>query len=69
MFKGQDTNGDGKVDLAEYTAALKKSPWGRNVTNPEERFKQQDTNGDGVVDLPEYKKVMEAMMKRFGGGR
>ena len=69
MFKGQDANGDGKVDLAEYTAALKKSPWGRNVTNPEERFKQQDTNGDGVVDLPEYKKVMEAMMKRFGGGR
>jgi hypothetical protein len=69
IFERQDANSDGKVDLAEYTEALKNSPWGRNVSDPEERFRQQDTNGDGVVDLPEFKKVMEAMMQRFSGGR
>ena len=34
IFERQDANGDGKVDLAEYTEALKNSPWGRNVEDP-----------------------------------
>lgn len=62
IFKRWDTNGDGVVDKAEWTAA------GR----PEERFAMVDANNDGKITLDELKAALEKMrqyrMQQQGGG-
>ena len=54
IFKRWDTNSDGVVDKAEWTAA------GR----PEERFAMVDANKDGKLTLDELKAAFEKMRQR-----
>ena len=54
IFKRWDTNADGAVDKAEWTAA------GR----PEDRFAMIDANKDGKITLDELKGAFEKMRQR-----
>ena len=52
-FKRLDTNGDGKLTMAEYAAGKT----GDAKTKAEEEFKSLDANGDGSLNLEEYAKA------------
>lgn len=55
VIKRMDTNNDGAIDKAEWTAA------GR----PEDRFAMVDTNKDGKITADELKAVFERMRQRM----
>jgi hypothetical protein len=50
-FKDLDTNGDGKVSMAEFTAGKE----GADKSRAEAKFKECDANSDGSLTLDEYK--------------
>lgn len=56
IIKNWDTNADGAVDRAEWTAA------GR----PAERFDMVDANKDGKITVAELEAAMAAMRARGG---
>jgi hypothetical protein len=50
LFRLIDSNGDKRIDLAEFRAALPVlRPWGVQVQDPEATFKQIDANGGGYI--------------------
>jgi hypothetical protein len=59
-FKDMDKDGDGKVTLEEYKAAMAKVS--------EERFKTIDANGDGSVTEEEMNKSRERFGQRGARG-
>jgi len=63
MFAKMDKNGDGSIDLAEYTEP--------QTSEIEGRFKRMDENGDGKVSKDEMKSGIEKMrsMMMQGGGQ
>lgn len=55
MFAKMDTNGDGKVDKAEFLAAFQQnSASGKAKLTPDQLFAKLDTNGDGSIDKTEF---------------
>ncbi len=56
MMERMDTNGDGKLTLAEMPERIR------------ERMKAIDTNGDGVLSEQELEKARESWGQRRGGG-
>jgi len=61
MFAKMDTNGDGKIDKAEFAAFAPKQPADASGSKPtsDEMFAKMDTNGDGSITKDE----MEAFHK------
>jgi len=54
-FANIDTNGDGKIDLKEFTALLPKLGLNWDKSTTQRVVNELDRNGDGVLDQKEFK--------------
>ena len=60
MFKKLDSNGDGGIDQAEFSAAAPKKD-SAAAAKSAELFAKIDTSGDGKIDAAENKAAMQKM--------
>ena len=55
MFERLDSNGDRRVNLEEFKAAVPAlEKWGVQVTDPEHTFRAIDTTGSGTLLFDEF---------------
>ncbi|CAL4196181.1 unnamed protein product [Meganyctiphanes norvegica] len=60
MIREVDTNGNGSIDLQEFTTMLSQNmEEGETLGNLKEAFAEFDINGDGFITVEELKKVLE----------
>ena len=58
LFKTFDTNGNGLLDIKEFSKAMKDFQLGLEDQDIQNIFKSFDRNGDGVLDLSEFNDLL-----------
>ena len=69
LYRRIDEDGDGKIDINEFDAGLKRCGFAVNRRDTEELYSQIDRDNSRTIDYPEFIQLMSPKLCQFSTGR